>query len=48
MEKQHPSLDSDGSRHGAEDDAASGRLRLDFDNGQTGWVRKDEVIWLWK
>jgi hypothetical protein len=25
-----------------------GWVRLDFDNGQTGWVRKDEVIWLWK
>ena len=25
-----------------------GWVRLGFDNGQTGWVRKDEVIWLWK
>ena len=25
-----------------------GWLRLTFSNGQTGWVRKGEVIWLWK
>jgi BatD DUF11 like domain len=25
-----------------------GWVRLAFDNGQTGWVRRDEVIWLWR
>jgi hypothetical protein len=25
-----------------------GWVRLSFDNGQTGWVRKDEVVWLWQ
>jgi hypothetical protein len=25
-----------------------GWVRLVFDNGQTGWVRKDEVVWLWQ
>ena len=25
-----------------------GWVRLAFDNGQTGWVRKDEVVWLWQ
>jgi hypothetical protein len=25
-----------------------GWVRLSFDNGQTGWVRKEEVVWLWQ
>lgn len=25
-----------------------GWIRLSFENGQTGWVRKDDVVWLWK
>jgi hypothetical protein len=25
-----------------------GWVRLSFDNGQTGWVRRGEVIWIWK
>jgi hypothetical protein len=25
-----------------------GWVRLTFDNGQTGWVRKEEVVWLWQ
>jgi len=25
-----------------------GWIRLRFDNGQTGWVRREEVVWLWK
>ena len=30
------------------DRAFLGWVRLTFDNGQTGWVRKDEVIGLWR
>ena len=25
-----------------------GWVRLSFDNGQTGWVRKEEIVWLWR
>jgi len=25
-----------------------GWVRLTFDNGQTGWVRRNEVVWIWK
>jgi hypothetical protein len=25
-----------------------GWTRLSFENGQTGWVRKDDIVFLWK
>ncbi len=25
-----------------------GWVRLDFENGQTGWVRREEAVWLWR
>lgn len=30
------------------DNSYLGWVRLSFENGQTGWVRKEDVVWLWR
>lgn len=30
------------------DNTYLGWVRLSFENGQTGWVRKEDVVWLWR
>jgi hypothetical protein len=32
----------------ADDNTYLGWIRLVFENGQTGWVRKEELVWVWK
>ena len=30
------------------DNTYLGWVRLSFENGQTGWVRKEDVVWFWR